>query len=70
MRIIHLVIKLWKTQFSSLAQSGRFPGRPLGPLLKTGLSLMKNLLKPVAKSVFILWGLPVAAAAAGERTLT
>ena len=58
-----------KTQFSSLAQLGKFPGRPLGPLLKTGLSLMKNLLKPVAKSVFILLGLTVAAAA-GERTHT
>ena len=58
-----------KTQFSSLAQLGKFPDRPLGPLLKTGLSLMKNLLKPVAKSVFILLGL-IVAAAAGERTHT
>ena len=58
-----------KTQFSSLAQLGKFPGRPLGPLLKTGLSLMKNLLKPVAKGVFILLGL-IVAAAAGERTHT
>ena len=58
-----------KTQFSSLAQLGKFPGRPLGSLLKTGLSLMKKLLKPVAKSVFILLEL-IVAAAAGERTHT
>ena len=40
-----------------IEQSGVFPGRLLGPLQKTGLPLMKNLLKPLAKSVSIPWGL-------------
>ena len=30
-----------------------FLGRPLGPLLKTGLTLMKNVYRPLAKSVLI-----------------
>ena len=34
-----------------IGQSGGFLGRLLGPLLKTGLPLMKNLLKPLAKRV-------------------
>ena len=46
-------IKLPKTEFHKLRQSGGFLGRLLGPLLKTGLPLMKNLLKPLAKSVLI-----------------
>ena len=44
-------------------QSGRFLGRLLEPLLKTGLPLIGNLLKPLAKSVLILLGLTVAASA-------
>ena len=32
-------------------QSGGLLGRLLGPLLKAGLPLMKNILKPLAKSV-------------------
>ena len=39
-----------------------FLGRLLGPLLKTGLPLIKNLIKPLAKSVFK--GLTTAASAA------
>ena len=39
-----------------IGQSGRFFGRVLGPLLKTDLSLMKNVLKPLAKSVLIPLG--------------
>ena len=35
-------IKLSKTHLSKLIQSGGFLGRFLGPLLKTGLPLMKN----------------------------
>ena len=35
-------IKLSKTQLSKMIQSGGFLGRLLGPLLKTGLSLMCN----------------------------
>ena len=37
-------IKLSKTQLSKMIQSGGFLGRLLGPLLKTGLSLMKNVI--------------------------
>ena len=57
-------IKLSKTQLHKIGQSGRFLGRLLGPLLKTGLTLMKNALKPLAKSVLIPLGLTVAASAA------
>ena len=35
-------IKLSKTQLSKMIQSGGFLGRLLGPLLKTGLSLIKK----------------------------
>ena len=35
-------IKLSKTQLSKMIQSGGFLGRLLGPLLKTGLPIMKN----------------------------
>ena len=34
-------IKLLKTQLSNMIQSGGFLGRLLGPLLKTGLPLIK-----------------------------
>ena len=37
-------IKLSKTQISKMIQSERFLGRLLGPLLKTGLPLMKNVI--------------------------
>ena len=46
--------------------SGGFLGRLLGPLLKTGLPLMKNVIKPLAKSVLIHLGLTAAASAAEE----
>ena len=36
-----------------IGSSGGFLGRLLGPLLKTGLSLIGNVLKPLAKSVLI-----------------
>ena len=45
-------------------QSGGFLGRLLGPLLKTGLPLIKNVIKPLAKSVLIPLGLTAAASAA------
>ena len=48
-------IKLSKTQFHKIWYSGGFLSRFLGPLLKTGLSLMKNLLKLLAKSVLTHW---------------
>ena len=56
-------IKLSKTQLSKMIQSRRFLSRLLGPLLKTGLPLMKNVIKPLAKSVVIPLGLTAAASA-------
>ena len=47
-----------------MIQSGGFLGRLLGPLLKTGLPLMKSVIKPLAKSVLIPLGLTAAASAA------
>ena len=37
---------LSKTQLSNMIQLGGFLSRFLGPLLKTGLPLMKNIIKP------------------------
>ena len=54
-------IMLSKTQLSKMIQSGGFLGKLLGPLLKTGLSLIKNVMKPLAKSVLIPLGLTAAA---------
>ena len=49
-------MKLSKTKISKMIQSGGFLGRVLGPLLKTGLPLIKNVIKPL--------GLTAAASAA------
>ena len=57
-------IKLLKTQLSKMIQSGGFLGRLLGPLLKTGLPLISNVIKPLAKSVLIPLGLTAAPSAA------
>ena len=57
-------IKLSKTQLSKMIQSGGFLGKLLGPLLKTGLPLIKNVIKPLAKSVLIPLGLTAAVSAA------
>ena len=57
-------IKLSKTQLFKMIQSGGFLGRLLGPLLKTGLPLIKNVIKPLAKSVLIPLGLTAAVSAA------
>ena len=57
-------IKLSKTQLSKMIQSGGFLGRLLGPLLKTGLPLIKNVFKPLAESVLISLALTAAASAA------
>ena len=57
-------IKLSKTQLSKMIQSGGFLGKLLGPLLETGLPLMKSVIKPLAKSVLIPLGLTAAASAA------
>ena len=57
-------IKFSKAQLSKMIQSGGFLGKLLGPLLKTGLSSMKSVIKPLAKSVLIPLGLTAAASAA------
>ena len=44
-------IKFSKTQLSKMIQSGGFLGKLLGPLLKTGLPLIKNVITRLAKSV-------------------
>ena len=53
-------IKLSKTQLSKMI----FLGRLLGPLLRTGLPLMKSVIKPLAKSALVPLGLTAAASAA------
>ena len=57
-------IKLSKTQLPKILQSGGLLGRLLGPLLKTELLLIKNVIKPLAKSVLMPLGLTAAASAA------
>ena len=57
-------IKFSKTQLSKLIQLGGFLGKLLGPLLKTGLPLIKNLITPLAKNVLIPLGLTAVALAA------
>ena len=57
-------LKLSKAQISKIIQSGGFLGRLFGTLLKTGLPLIKNVIKPLAKSVLIPLGLTEAASAA------
>ena len=47
-----------------MIQSGGLLGRLLGPLLKTGLPLISNVIKSLAKSVLIPIGLTAAASAA------
>ena len=58
--------RLSKTQLSRMVQSGEFLGRILGPLLKTGSPLMKNILKRLAKSVLLLLELTAAADTAAD----
>ena len=57
-------IKLSKTHWSKMIQSGGFLGSLLGPLLKTGLPLIRNVIEPLAKTVLIPLELTAAASAA------
>ena len=57
-------MKLSKTQLSKMIQSGGFLGKLLGPLLKAGLPLISNVIKPLPKSVLIPLGLTAATSAA------
>ena len=50
-------IKLLKTESSKIIQSGGFLVSLVGPLLRTGLPLMKNIIQTLAKSVLIPLGL-------------
>ena len=50
-----------------MIQSGGFLGRLLGPLLKTGLPLLKSVIKPLAKRFLIPLGLTAATSAADVR---
>ena len=54
-------LKLSKSQINKIIQSGGFLVKLLGPLLKTGLPLIKNVIKPLAKSILIPLGLTAAA---------
>ena len=56
--------KLSKAQINKIIQSGGFLGKLLGPLLQTGLPLIKNAIKLLAKSVLMPLGLTAAASAA------
>ena len=62
------VTKLSKTQLLKMIQLGGFLGILLGPLLKTGLLLMKNVIQLLAKSVLIPLGLTAVASAADAGT--
>ena len=57
-------IKLSKAQINKIIQPGGFLVKLLGPLLKTGLPLIKNVIKPLAKVVLIPLGFPAAEPAA------
>ena len=63
---LNQLIKLSKTQLHKIVQSRRFLGRLLGPLLKAGLPLMGNVLKPRAQSVLIPLVLTAAVSATDE----
>ena len=63
-------INLLKAQLSKLSQKNskklqldRFLDRFLGPLMKVSLSIMKNAIKPLAKTFLIPLGLAAAVAA-------
>ena len=56
-------IKLSKTQLHKIGQLGGFLGILIGPLPKTGLFLIGNISKILAKSVLILFGLTASASA-------
>ena len=47
-----------------MIQSGEFLGRLLGPLIKTRLPLIKNVIKPLTKRALVPLGLTVAASTA------
>ena len=61
-------LKLSKAQNNKIIPSGGFLSKLLGPLLKTGLPLIRNVILPLAKSVLIPLGLIAAGSAADAGT--
>ena len=61
-------INLSKTQLHKIGQSREFFGRLLELLLKTGLRLIGNVLKPLARSVLLALGLTASASATDAAT--
>ena len=59
-----MILSYQESQLSKMIQSGGFLGRLLLPLLKTGLPFMKNIIKPLVKSILIPLGLTEAVSAA------
>ena len=57
-------IKISNAKIYKITQLGGFLGKSRGALLKTGLPLIKNVIKPLAKSVLIPLELTAAASAA------
>ena len=57
-------INFSKAQINKIIQCGGFLDKLLGPLLKTRLPLIKNVVKPLAKSALIPLGLTAATSAA------
>ena len=65
--ILSTDIKLSKTKLSKMIQPERFLDGLIGPLLNTGLPLVKNVIRPLAKSILIPLGLTATASAADAR---
>ena len=59
-------MKLSKIQLHKIGQLGGFLGRLLKPLVKSGLPVRENVLKPLAKSFLISLGLIAATSATDE----
>ena len=57
-------IKFSKPQLSKMVQPGRFVDKLTGTSLRADLSLMKNLLQPLAEIILTLLGLAKAASVA------
>ena len=57
-------LKFSRAQIYKIIQSWGFLDRLLCPLLKTGLPLIKNVIKPLTKSILIPLGLTAAASVA------
>ena len=56
-------ITFLKTHLSKAVQLEEFPSRFLGPLVKTGLLLIGNVLEPLAKTISVPLGLTATASA-------